>query len=203
MLSYIAVYVRREHVGDIAACGQFLSYFGAAYVDQRRFDDVSPEFFDAGGAPGLLESGKIRRFAACSVHCGKITFIDQFFDFVPVGQFVDAVGAGEPVDRCVGSIFATEVSDGFKGITRRRSFEFVITQLKEHIVLDSKGYHCYPVAVTCHGKKHFQRRSFCGDENDFLCTDVFDRAGSDGCMTEMNGIERSAEQKYFSSSHRN
>lgn len=157
VLSYVAVYGWREHVGDIAACGQSFSYSGAAYVDQGCFDDVSPEFFDTLLAPGFFESGKIRRFAACSVHCGKITFIDQFFDFVPMGQFVDAVGAGEPVDRCVGSIFGAEVSDGFKGITRRRFFEFVITQLKDRIIFESKGYHCYSVAVTCHGKKHLQR----------------------------------------------
>jgi len=203
VLSYVALYVWREHVGDVAACGQFVSYFGAAYVDQGRFDDILAEFLDAVESPCLPESGKIRRLAARSVHCGKITFVDQLFDFVPVWQFVDGVGAGEPVDRCFGSILCVEVSDGFNGITRRRFIEFVITQLKQFIVFDSKGYHCHSVAVTCHGKKHFQGRSFCGYENDFLRAELFERAGSDGSVTEMNGIERSTEQDYFSLSHRN
>jgi len=89
---------RMQHFGRIAVFGYSIAYFSAAYVHQRRLDNVSLKFFDALAAPYFLEFGEVRRLAAGSVHRSQIAGIDQLGNLVPMRQIIGTIGADEPMD---------------------------------------------------------------------------------------------------------
>src|SRR4030065_212536 len=93
-----------QHFGNIAVFRYSIAYFRAAYVHQRRLDNVSLKFFYTLAAPGFLEFSEVRRLAAGPIHGRQITGIDKLGNLVPISQIIDSVGAAEPMNRSPAAI---------------------------------------------------------------------------------------------------
>jgi hypothetical protein len=89
---------RVQHTRYVPAFSQLVSYFCAAYINEGRLDNVSPQFFDAFRSPDVLISAKVRHLTAGPVHSAYVTLINQLNDSGPVWQIIDAIGADQPVN---------------------------------------------------------------------------------------------------------
>ncbi len=191
-----------EYVGGVLPSRYPFSYFRAADINQGCLDDISLELFDPQASPKALKPGKIRWFAARAIHRRQMTRVNQLGDLVPIHQIIDAVGADEPVNGSLAAVLLLEVPDRFEGVAWRRFIQLVVADLEALLLRDGECYHRESIGVTGLRQKAFQRRTFCGNEDNFLCAEALARIRGHHRMAEMNRIEGAAEQCYLSFVHK-